>query len=165
MIEYYRHIDNFWSEALSSYEFPQRVSLDQRNYFHPNYKDSSNDLLQGFDDELPSVCQQFYTALNITQGSMSWTCIRPGNTIPTHSDNFYKLRLKYNVDVSQCVRYLIFLEDWKLGHFVEFQECIITKWKSGDVWRFDVNSMHCAANASNSNFYSCQVNTIIDNDK
>lgn len=160
MIEYYTRLEDFWSKDLSNYIFKENVSTGQQDVFHPNYSDSKNNLLQGFDDQLPEIRNDFFTSLKINEGTISWTVIKPGNTIPLHSDTFHKLRSKYGVDVSQCLRYLIFLEDWTLGHFVEFEEVHITKWQKGDVWRFDHNSPHCAANASHRNFYTCQVNTV-----
>jgi hypothetical protein len=160
MIEYCNRIEDFWSKDLASYVFTENVSTGQQDLFHKNYSDPKNDLLQGFDDNLPEIRNDFFKSLGITEGTISWTLIKPGNTIPLHSDTFHKIRSKYNIDISQCLRYLIFLEDWTLGHFVEFEELYITKWKKGDVWKFDYNSPHCAANSSHKNFYTCQVNTI-----
>jgi hypothetical protein len=161
VIEYYTRLDDFWYNDLANYQFAESVSTGQQDVFHANYSDNKNNLLQGFDEHLPSVSNEFFKVLGIDIGTISWTMIKPSNTIPVHADTFYKLRTKYNVDVSKCLRYLIFLEDWTLGHMVEFEECIITKWHKGDVWRFDSNSRHCAANASHVNFYTCQVNTVI----
>jgi hypothetical protein len=166
MIAYYTNVEDFWTEALQSYKFPHSVSTGQNAEFHENYNSEQNNLLQGFDEELPAVCSKFYQALNLKleKSTISWTCIRPGNTIPIHQDKFYKLRTKYNVDVSQCIRFLVFLEDWHLGHYIEFDTQLITKWRKGDVWMFNHESPHCAANASHKNFYSCQINIIEDND-
>jgi hypothetical protein len=70
------------------------------------------------------------------------------------------LRTEHGVEIDDCVRYLIFLQNWELGHMVEFDKQPITKWKKGDVWVFDHLEYHCAANTSNKNFVTCQVNTI-----
>lgn len=166
MIAYYTNVEDFWTEALQSYKFPHSVSTGQNAEFHKNYNSEQNNLLQGFDEELPAVCSKFYQALNLEleKSTMSWTCICPGNTIPIHQDKFYKLKTKYNVDVSQCTRFLVFLEDWHLGHYTEFDTQLITKWRKGDVWMFNHESPHCAANASHKNFYSCQINIVEDND-
>jgi hypothetical protein len=82
-----------------------------------------------------------------------------------HRDKFYKVREKFNVNVTQCLRYLIFLGDWKFGQFVQFENADIGKWNKGDVWVFDSNEQHWGSNASHDNFYTCQVNTfkMVDN--
>ncbi len=164
MIKFHGNIQDFWSNDLDSYNFPGRYSAGQREHFHPNYSKSNNDLPQGFDSQLPCG-EEFFKALDVDQGTVSWTCVEPGQVIPVHTDGFYKLKTQYNVNVDDCVRYLVFLQDWVFGHCVEFEETIITKWHKGDVWIFDHQSAHYAANASNVNFVTCQVNTVVNNKK
>ena len=165
MIEYITNLEDFWSEDLKSYSFPNLVNMKQREYFHNNYARESSSVLQGFDSELPDCYQTFFKMLSISTGSISWICIEPSQVIPVHTDKFFKLRNQHNVDIEDCVRYLIFLEDWVLGHFVEFEEFVIPRWQKGDVWRFDHMSPHCAGNASQTNFITCQVNTIVNSSK
>ena len=160
MVRFHSKLDDFWSLDLEQFVFPQKYNAGQRQDFHTNYSQDSNDLWQAFDHELPSIRQRFFTDLELTQGAVSWTCIEPGQVIPVHTDQFYRLRQQHQVPVQHCLRYLIFLQPWTLGHWVEFQEHIITKWNIGDVWVFDHASSHCAANASNQNFVTCQVNTV-----
>lgn len=163
MIKMYGNIKDFWSNDLVNYHFPCKYSARQRDYLHPNYNKESNNLPQGFDDQLPECQSKFLEELQISVGTVSWTCIEPGQVIPVHTDEFYKLKTQYNVNVEDCLRYLVFLQDWHFGHVVEFEETAITKWRKGDVWLFDHLSWHYAANASNVNFVTCQVNTIVNN--
>jgi hypothetical protein len=157
MIEFIGNIEDFWTKDLESFVFPQLSSAGQRNSFHKNYSKSNNDLQQAFDEEIPNFLK-FSDALNLYNASISWTSIEPGQTIPVHTDSFYKLRSKYNVDINKCVRYLIFLQNWELGHFVEFDNFELKHWKKGNVYKFDYLAKHCAANASNIRFVTCQVN-------
>ena len=53
----------------------------------------------------------------------------------------------------------MFLQDWELGQMVEFEEKILTRWKKGDVWSFGINDSHWAANGTQDNFITCQLNT------
>jgi hypothetical protein len=165
MIKFHGNIKDFWSTDLANYHFPGKYSAGQRDYFHPNYSKEGNNLPQGFDDQLPACQSKFFKELQVTVGTVSWTCIEPGQVIPVHTDGFYKLKTQHNVDVADCLRYLVFLQDWTFGHAVEFEETIITKWQIGDVWVFDHLSLHYAANASNINFVTCQVNNIVNNRK
>lgn len=159
MIEYVKNIPDFWSEHIVNFEFPHNVSMGQRDYFHPNYFLPSAEILQAFDEEVP--CKEiFINEIGTKQGSISLICLEPGKVVPIHKDKFYKFRKDYNVDVDDCLRHLIFLQDWSLGQIVEFENKVITKWNKGDVWIFDTQQFHYAANASNSNFITCQVNTV-----
>lgn len=162
MLKYHRNLLDFWTGDLVNYQFPESVSTGQREGFHANYFSKSNNLDQGFGDQLPACRDKFFEELDIKKGTVSWTCIQPGRVIPTHNDRFYKLRTEHGVDIDDCVRYLVFLQEWELGHMIEFEEQPITKWKKGDVWVFDHLSYHCAANTSNHNFITCQVNTFAE---
>lgn len=161
MIKYFGQIEDFWSKDLQGFKFPVSSILDNPLWTHGNYRNFPT-LPQAFDDDLLLYQAKFLSQLSIVKGTVSLTNIEPGRMIPVHADKFFKLRSKYNVDIDDCVRYLVFLQDWVLGHFVDFEECTITKWHKGDVYVFDHNSLHCAANASQVNFITCQINTVKD---
>jgi len=159
MTNYHGVIEDFWSEYLPDYTYTRQVPFEgMRSDWHENY--NRDYLLQAFNDELPPIWQQFYTALNAKEGSISWTCMLPNRIIPPHVDTFYTLRTKHNVDVSECFRYLIMLEDHKFGQYIQFDDLMIGTWKKGEVWSFDSTVKHFAVNASNDNFHTCQVSTI-----
>ena len=158
MIGYHGCIEDFWSDALASYTYVREVKYEGvRSEWHSNFQGI---LLQSFDEELPEFWPKFQEALGVTTGSVGWINIRPNQIIPPHTDNFYMLRQKYNATVDDCLRYLIFLEDWKFGQYVEFEDLSISKWKRGDVWFFNYKSKHWAVNASNDDLHTCQVSTI-----
>ena len=161
MIKYFGKIEDFWSSDLKDFNFPTMSPMNNPLWIHGNYTNFPT-LPQAFDEDLLFCRERFLSELDIVKGTVSWTNIEPGRMIPVHSDKFFKLRNKYDVNVDDCVRYLVFLEDWVLGHLVDFEECTITKWHKGDVYVFDHKSFHCAANASQVNFITCQINTIKD---
>ena len=159
MIERYGIIENFWRADLATHSYARKVPFVAKNFDHLDRRYYNKEyLLQSFNEELPNA-QQFKDVLNVSKGSVSWTCVLPNVILPTHKDTFYTLRVEHNVAVEDCFRYLIFLEDWEFGQYVAFQGVDINGWKSGDVWRFDSEDLHYAANASNIPFHSCQVST------
>lgn len=80
----------------------------------------------------------------------------PGNTIPTHRDKHYKLRSIYGLD-GETYRYLVFLEDWKSGHYFELNNQPVTQWKSGDWIKFSNLNWHLGGNMGTEPFYSAQI--------
>ena len=159
MLQYYTTIDNFWKDELSTHNYTRNVVWDAKNFNHLD-KDYYNSgyLLQSFNEEL-SCAEQFKGVLDAHTASVSWTCILPNVILPTHKDTFYTLRQEHNVELDDCYRYLIFLEDWVFGQYVGFEDTSITKWGAGDVWRFTGHEMHYGVNASALNFHTCQVST------
>jgi hypothetical protein len=84
----------------------------------------------------------------------------PGCSLPWHKDSFYLLRQKrqdWQEQGLKPVRYLTFLEDWKLGHFVQLENQVITHWKAGDCWYFCNETYHLGTNAGLEPFVSMQV--------
>ena len=159
MIEYVTRIDNFWKDDLVNYTYTKKIPFVGKLFDHLDrtYYNKGH-VLQSFDDDVPNA-QHFKNALNVTTDSLSWVCIEPNVIVPTHRDTFYPIRETYNVNLEQCFRYIVFLEDWQFGHYVGFTNKNITKWKAGDVYKFDSTELHYAVNVSNLRFHTCQVNT------
>lgn len=159
MIKFMQTIDNFWAEDLSAHNYARVVPFVAKNFDHLDRQYYNRDnLLQSFDNELPNA-QQFKDLFKISKGTISWTCILPNVILPSHKDTFYTMRQEYDIDITQCYRYLVFLEDWVFGHYAAFGSTGITHWKAGDVWKFDSDELHYAVNASNMPFHSCQIST------
>ena len=159
MPKFVKNIDVFWKQDLAEHTYVRTVDWSAKNFDHLNKKDyNSGHLLQSFNEELPNA-SAFKSALDAHTASVSWTCILPNVILPTHKDTFYTLRQEHNVELDDCYRYLIFLEDWVFGHYVGFENESITHWKAGDVWKFTGHEMHYGVNASALKFHSCQVST------
>lgn len=162
MIKYKCNIDDFWSDHLVTHKYAREVPFVAKNFDHLDRKWYNRDfLLQSFNEELPSIWKEFNTKLNVPIGTVSWTCILPNRILPTHRDTFYTFRKNNNIAIDQCIRYLIFLEDWVFGQYVEFTDTVIRNWQKGDVWVFDATEIHYAVNASNASFHTCQISTEI----
>jgi len=81
--------------------------------------------------------------------------IPPGQTIPYHQDKHYMLKETYGP--GETWRYLIFLEDWKMGHYFEIYGKPFVDWKAGDWIKFHQKEWHIAANVGVEPFYSAQI--------
>lgn len=160
MLEFVKNINVFWKDDLSKHSYVRKVNFTAENLNHldKNFYNKQDFLLQSFNEELP-VSQNFKDTLNVKFGSVSWTCILPNTILPTHTDSFFTLRKEFNIEIDKCFRYLIFLEDWKFGHYVGFKNKNITHWTAGDVWKFNFQETHYAVNASNELFHTCQVSS------
>lgn len=147
----------FWKKDLAAFKFQHETPIAPHAVPHSNYEGTM--LKQTFNEEVPEF-MRYYDTLNVQHGSVCWLCLEPKEVIPVHRDHFYMLKTKKNVPEENCIRYLIMLEDWKLGHIVQLDDLVLTNWKAGDVWFFDHKVEHWAANASAENFYTCQVSTL-----
>lgn len=82
----------------------------------------------------------------------------PGQTIPYHMDLHTVLRNRYGDGPTW--RYLVFLEDWKQGHYFEIQGEPVVKWRAGDWIKFQRSDWHLGGNMGVEPFYSAQITVI-----
>jgi len=101
--------------------------------------------------------QELGDKLNIDVISVSTIMQPPGNMIPLHRDTFYKIKTQYPGDKRTIVRCNIYLEDWKTGHLLQYNDTIDTHWKKGDGHMWDSNVLHIGANVGMENKFTLQV--------
>jgi hypothetical protein len=85
----------------------------------------------------------------------------PGCIIPYHRDMFHLIKQKYPDRTEPRVRANIYLEDYKLGHFLQYVEndqihtCVDWKAGTGSMWDSDI--LHLSGNAGMENKYTLQI--------
>lgn len=101
--------------------------------------------------------QEIGKQLGIEVITVSTICQPPGNIIPIHRDTFYQINKRYPDRKELKVRANIYLEDWKLGHFIQHGDEISTHWKAGQGLLWDSSILHLSANAGMENKYTMQI--------
>jgi len=88
---------------------------------------------------------------------------RPGCVIPCHRDTFFKIKKEFPERANEViVRANIYLQDWKLGHLLQYEEspdewkCDIN-WKQGEGHMWDEPVLHIGANAGFEDKYTLQI--------
>ena len=85
----------------------------------------------------------------------------PGCVIPIHRDTFFLINQKYPDRKELKVRANIYLEDWKLGHMIQYQNPVeydtSVKWKEGEGFMWDSSVLHLSANAGMEPKYTMQI--------
>lgn len=87
----------------------------------------------------------------------------PGNTIPLHRDTFYQIQKRNPNNFAKIVRANIFLEDWKIGHFLQYGDVVDSHWKQGDGHMWDSDVLHIGANNGMENKYTLQISGYLKN--
>lgn len=129
-------------EALEKYYTEHNSSIWQMFEESPQWvHDLANKIPQGFDHHVVSTIK-----------------IPPGQTIPHHVDKHFKLKQQHGE--GEGYRYLIFLDDWKRGHYYEIHDKPYTQWRKGDYVKFGSDDWHIAGNMGDEPFYSAQVTVL-----
>lgn len=89
--------------------------------------------------------------------TVSSICQPPGCIVPLHRDTFFQIKSRYPDRSELKVRANIYLEDWKIGQFIQYDDSISVKWRAGEGFIWDSTHLHLSANAGMENKYTLQV--------
>jgi hypothetical protein len=163
----YGHIDvDIHSDELSKLNFIDLHECyrqyDTLNLYYNKYNSS---VWQMFDEDCPSwifdIAKQLVLQTKETvKYVVSIIKLEPGNTVPNHVDAHFKVQEQFGK--GKTARYLIMLEDWKLGHYYEIHNQPFVKWRKGDWVLFGQEDWHLAGNMGDEPFYSMQVTVKYD---
>lgn len=81
----------------------------------------------------------------------------PGQILPWHQDRFFFLKQQYPADTRPIWRFLLFLQDWKMGHVLQINDSMLHHWNRGDVVVFQPNTMHVSANIGLEIKWTCNI--------
>jgi len=101
--------------------------------------------------------QTILDQLPLDQGIATVTRQDPGQILPWHMDRFFMLRRLNPSDIRPIWRFLLFLEDWKMGHFLQVNNSMLTHWKQGDVYVWQPGTPHVSANVGFEIKWTCNI--------
>ena len=82
----------------------------------------------------------------------------PGHYLPTHIDRYSFYRNRFNIsNVDRVHRYVVFLEDWKDGHYLKVGNVVYQHWKQGDCVGWIGETPHSAINLGVEDRYTLQI--------
>jgi hypothetical protein len=94
----------------------------------------------------------------------SWSVyrMRPGDVLPEHGDTYERFCKIHAVsDIQTIRRYIVFLEDWKRGHYFEIEGAPVVQWKAGTWVSWQGDTLHVAANIGSECRYTLQLTGLI----
>lgn len=155
----------FWDDEFKNLEyvhekFNDRASLDlwQQQGYGPSVTGAMCDMRSS----QPSWNNQFVKIFN----DMGWKdigtsyyCMSTGTVMPVHSDLYLKYVdiFKLQTREHSIMRAVVFLEDWKSGHYSEVAGCPIVNWRAGQCIMWSYDTPHSAANLGLDDRYTLQI--------
>ena len=110
----------------------------------------------------PSWNQRFidhFESLGWKDVGTSYYRMSTGTILPAHGDLYVKYIDLFNLKGQEhnIRRAVIFLEDWKSGHYFEGLGVPLTEWKAGTTVEWTYDTPHMAANIGLENRYTLQI--------
>lgn len=159
------HIPVFWDDEFKS--------LD---YIHEEFNDSISlkkwkDL--GFSNKVTGdMCDMrshqpswnykfidFFSARGWKNIGTSYYRMKSGTILPTHQDLYIRYIDLFKLHGQEHLirRAVIFLEDWKPGHYGEYVDVPFVNWRAGDTVEWCYDAPHMAANMGIIDRYTLQI--------
>ena len=114
-------------------------------------------------DNIPQYIEQ-YAKKNFEMYSTSMIKQDPGHFIPNHLDRFYMFRRRYK-GMKNILRFCVFLEDWKPGHYLDVAGEPLIKWKRGQYVELKQGIWHRGSNSGDEPKYTVQVTGVLKTKK
>ena len=113
-----------------------------------------------FPEKAPEIFHKIKDVCNLDMSNFQLLRQPQGHIQPWHFDTFVERQKTNNLSEDErkkFTRYLIMLEDWHWGHFLQIGNNVISQWSAGDIITWDFGMYHLSSNAGIVTKYSMNV--------
>jgi len=161
------NIEPFWDNEYKNLDYRKEVFNDEyaieewRERGYDNDIDKFSGKMANHYDPLPSwhnkILDWVEEEFQLKDVGCCYYRMETNDIIPNHSDAYNVYTKKFNCKQEDVHKILVFLEDWKSGHYFELEGKPILEWKSGDYITWAGKTNHFAANIGVDNRYTLQI--------
>lgn len=156
------HVEPWWDDSFKKLDYQYiaiKNTYDQERWVAEGYKNVSlNGALYSMPRPMPDYSARFLEIFDWDNQGIAFFRMNTLDFFPKHQDHYISYKKMFNItDPSVIWRCIVFLEDWKSGHYLEVANEPILGWKRGDyvAWNYDVP--HFAANIGLESRYTAQI--------
>jgi len=159
------HIPKFWDDEFKTLAYVNETFNDAQSlerWMALGYANKFTGDMCDMRSPQPSWNNQFvniYTNLGWKDIGTSYYRMGTGTILPTHGDLYLRYIELFNLQGQEhrIRRAIVFLEDWKTGHYFEGNNIAKVNWHAGDVVEWAYNAPHLAANMGIEPRYTLQI--------
>lgn len=159
------HIPVFWDDEFKFLDYVHEEFNDSeslRKWKQLGYSDKFTGDMCDMRSLQPSWNQKFidfFSARGWKDIGTSYYRMTPGTILPTHQDLYSRYIDIFNLrgQEQSIRRAVVFLEDWKPGHYGEYVDVPYVNWRAGDTVEWAYDTPHMAANMGQADRYTLQV--------
>ena len=156
------HITPWWDDSfkLLDYEYIPLTDIEQIDLW---LSQGYNKIYLGggqynMSKTMPDYAKPFLTMFDWDNVGITFFLMQTCEALPLHVDKFNRYRdmsnLKDNSSVQRCI---VFLENWKSGHYFEIGGVPLLNWYKGDYVFWDADVPHFAGNFGLEPRYTLQI--------
>jgi hypothetical protein len=156
------HVDPWWDDNFKTLDYkyiPIKNTHDEQRWKNEGYKNVTlNGALYNMSNPMPEYATPFFTLFDWNHVGLGFFRMNTMEMFPVHQDHYISYRKLFNItDPTTIWRCVVFLDNWKSGHYMEVDGNPIVNWNRGDyvMWNYDVP--HYAGNSGVEPRYTMQI--------
>jgi hypothetical protein len=106
---------------------------------------------------MPEWVEKVASLLNLRNPGFVFYRMDTLDIMPTHVDHFNTYCRVFNQERKNVRRAIVFLEDWKPGHYFEVEGIGVVNYKAGEYVLWDADAPHAASNIGVDPRYTLQI--------
>ena len=157
------HISANWNDSYKSFPYIKQSIKDSeiqewrsQGYTHDSFSgvmySQSNK-----ENQMPDWVYDIADTLELKNVGFVFYKMCTLEIMPVHADHFETYCRVFNVHSSEVRRAIVFLEDWKSGHYFEIDNIGVVNWSAGDYYAWQGDIPHAASNIGISPRYTLQI--------
>jgi hypothetical protein len=113
--------------------------------------------LYNMKNPMPNYAQPFFTMFDWENVGLSFYKMNTLDMLPMHQDAYNSYVKMFNTTAENVWRCVVFLEDWKSGHYFEIDGKALCNWRAGDYVYWNNDVPHFAGNIGTEPRYTMQI--------
>lgn len=154
------NITPVWDNEYKKYTYNRQPVTEKelsswrhQGYYHESYTGE----MYGGKNPMPDWVWQVSSELNLGNPGFVLYRMNTYDIMPTHIDHFKRYCEVFNVEREHVFRAVVFLEEWKAGHYFEMNGKCIANYQAGHYVLWSADVPHAAANIGIDPRYTLQI--------
>lgn len=154
------HITTSWDNSFKTFEYVRQplTNKEETEWRAAGYTNQYfTGLMYDSTNPIPDWCNNMAEEIGLTNCGFVFYKMPTGVVMPTHVDHFNRYCKVFKVNRKDVWRAIVFLDDWKPGHYFEINETAIMDYKKGDYILWQNDTPHAASNIGLQDRYTLQI--------
>lgn len=154
-------IEVFWDQSYRNFPYERQPLMDYeieswRKRGYVNFDNFSGQMYSS-KNPMPDWIRKFDDLFNMKNQTYLFYKMSTLEIMPEHRDHYQTYIRLFNPKVENIKRVLVFLEDWRPGHYLEIDGKGLVNWRAGDFVKWDNFTPHAAANIGIEDRFTLQI--------
>ena len=163
------HVNPWWDDSFKQLDYvyyPLKNTHDEERWKQQGYGCLTlNGGLYNMSQSIPEYAQPFFTLFDLDNVGIAFYRMNTCEALPLHNDSYTSYRKMFDITDSSVIwRGIVFLENWKSGHYFEIDGVAHMNWHAGDYVIWNDSVPHFAGNFGVEPRYTMQITGMQKND-